>query len=251
MFLLGVPMHIEINNPVKAVQQITSVEYNVAQINSIADKYPDLRSKSKAPSFALTYQGTWLTLMNNCGFSEEEAKKVEKNYHAMYEASGIWLEAKLLEASKLGYAKLAFGLRLRTPLLARTVMGSSMKANISSAEARTAGNALSGQSYGLLNCKAANDFMERVYASPYKYDIMPVMQIHDAQYYIFPDDVDIVKWVNDNLIECMSWQDLPELQHDVVKLGSNLDLFPSWDKPITLKNNISIEEIYDTVSKQS
>ena len=30
-----------------------------------------------------------------------------------------------------------------------------------------------------------------------------------------------------------------------------LTCFPSWDKPITLKNNISIEEIYDTVSKQS
>ena len=62
--------------------------------------------------------------MNNCGFSEEEAKKVEKNYHVMYEVSDAWLEAKLLEASKLGYAELAFGLRLRTPLLARTVMGS-------------------------------------------------------------------------------------------------------------------------------
>ena len=231
--------------------QMPDIVDTVESINSIADKYPDLRSKSKAPSFALTYQGTWLTLMNNCGFTEEEAKKVEKNYHVMYEASDAWLEAKLLEASKLGYAELAFGLRLRTPLLARTVMGSSMKANISSAEARTAGNALSGQSFGLLNCKAANDFMERVYASPYKYDIMPVMQIHDAQYYIFPDDVDIVKWVNDNLTECMSWQDLPELQHDVVKLGSNLDLFPSWDKPITLKNNISIKEIYDTVSKHA
>ena len=224
----------------------------VESVNSIKDLYSDKRDKSKSPSFALQYQGTWLTLMNNCGFSEEEAKKVEKNYHVMYEVSDAWLEAKLLEASKLGYAELAFGLRLRTPLLARTVMGSSMKANISSAEARTAGNALSGQSYGLLNCKAANDFMERVYASPYKYDIMPIMQIHDAQYYIFPDDVDIVKWVNDNLIECMSWQDLPELQHDVVKLGAELDLFfPHWGKPITLKNNISIEEIYDTVSKQS
>ena len=245
-------MHVEISSPVKTVQQITSAEYNVAQINSIADKYPDLRSKSKAPSFACSYQGTWLTLMNNCGFTEEEAKQVEKNYHVMYAASDAWLEAKLLEASKLGYAKLAFGLRLRTPLLARTVMGSSMKANISSAEARTAGNALSGQSYGLLNCKAANDFMERVYASPYKYDIMPVMQIHDAQYYIFPDDVDIVKWVNDNLTECMSWQDLPELQHDIVKLGSNLDLFyPHWGNAITLENNASIEEIYDTVSKHS
>ena len=223
----------------------------VESVNSIKELYSDKRDKSKSPSFALQYQGTWITLMNNCGFSEEEAKKVERNYHVMYEVSDTWLEAKLLEASKLGYAELAFGLRLRTPLLARTVMGSSMKANISSAEARTAGNALSGQSYGLLNCKAANDFMERVYASPYKYDIMPVMQIHDAQYYIFPDDVEIVKWVNDNLAECMSWQDLPELQHDVVKLGAELDLFPSWDKPITLKNNISIEEIYDTVSKHS
>ena len=47
-------MHIEINNTVKAVQQITSTEYNVAQINSIDDKYKELRSKSKAPSFALT-----------------------------------------------------------------------------------------------------------------------------------------------------------------------------------------------------
>lgn len=232
--------------------EMPDITYTVESINSIKDLYSDKRDKSKSPSFALQYQGTWITLMNNCGFSEEEAKKVEKNYHVMYEVSDAWLDAKLLEASKLGYAELAFGLRLRTPLLARTVMGSSMKANISSAEARTAGNALSGQSYGLLNCKATNDFMERVYASPHKYDIMPVMQIHDAQYYIFPDDVEIVKWVNDNLAECMSWQDLPELQHDVVKLGAEMDLFfPSWNKPITLKNNISIEEIYDTVSKQS
>lgn len=228
--------------------QMPDIVNIVESINSIADKYPDLRSKSKAPSFALQYQGTWLTLMNNCGFSEEEAKKVEKNYHVMYEVSDAWLEAKLLEASKRGYAELAFGLRLRTPLLARTVMGSSMKANISSAEARTAGNALS-QSYGLLNCKAANDFMERVYASPYKHDIMPVMQIHDAQYYIFPDDVDIVKWVNDNLTECMSWQDLPELQHDVVKLGSNLDLFyPHWGNAITLEPNWTTAEIRTKVA---
>ena len=47
-------MHIEINNPVKSVQQITSVEYNVAQINSIAIKHKELRNKSKAPTFALT-----------------------------------------------------------------------------------------------------------------------------------------------------------------------------------------------------
>ena len=224
--------------------------YNVKRIKYIKDNFDPLRSKSKNVTFALQYRGTENTLVNNSGFVLEEAKAIVANYKDLYKESEEYATERIAQAAKDGYVEIAFGLRLRTPLLKRTVMGSSMKANISEAEARTAGNALS-QSYGLLNCKAANDFMDRVYASPYKYDIMPVMQIHDAQYYIFPDDVDIVKWVNDNLIECMSWQDLPELQHDVVKLGAELDLFPSWNVPITLKNNISIEEIYDTVSKHA
>lgn len=225
--------------------------YNVKRIKYIKDNFDPLRSKSKNVTFALQYRGTANTLVNNSGFALEEAKAIVANYKDLYKESEEYATERIAQAAKDGYVEIAFGLRLRTPLLKRTVMSSSMKANISEAEARTAGNALS-QSYGLLNCKASNDFMERVYASPYKYDIMPVMQIHDAQYYIFPDDVDIVKWVNDNLIECMSWQELPELQHDVVKLGAELDLFyPSWDAPITLKNNISIEEIYDTVSKHS
>ena len=238
-------------SPTSLITEHDVQAYNVKRIKYVKDNYAPLRSKSKNVTFALQYRGTANTLVNNSGFAPEEAKAIVANYKDLYKESEEYATERIAQAAKDGYVEIAFGLRLRTPLLKRTVMSSSMKANISEAEARTAGNALS-QSYGLLNCKAANDFMERVYASPYKYDIMPVMQIHDAQYYIFPDDVDIVKWVNDNLTECMSWQDLPELQHDVVKLGAELDLFfPSWDAPITLKNNISIEEIYDTVSKHS
>ena len=237
-------------SPTSLITEHDVQAYNVKRIKYVKDNYDPLRSKSKNVTFALQYRGTANTLVNNSGFEMEEAKAIVSNYKDLYKGSEEYATGRIAQAAKDGYVQIAFGLKLRTPLLKRTVMSSSMKANISEAEARTAGNALS-QSYGLLNCKAANDFMERVYASPYKYDIMPVMQIHDAQYYIFPDDVDIVKWVNDNLIECMSWQDLPELQHDVVKLGAELDLFPSWDKPITLKNNISIEAIYDTVSKHS
>ena len=238
-------------SPTSLITEHDVQAYNVKRIKYVKDNYDPLRSKSKNVTFALQYRGTANTLVNNSGFAPEEAKEIVANYKDLYKESEEYATERIAQAAKDGYVEIAFGLRLRTPLLKRTVMSSSMKANISEAEARTAGNALS-QSYGLLNCKAANDFMERVYASPYKYDIMPVMQIHDAQYYIFPDDVDIVKWVNDNLTECMSWQDLPELQHDVVKLGSNLDLFyPHWGNAITLKNNISIEDIYDTVSKQS
>ena len=238
-------------SPTSLITEHDVQAYNVKRIKYVKDNYDPLRSKSKNVTFALQYRGTANTLVNNSGFEMEEAKAIVSNYKDLYKGYEEYATGRIAQAAKDGYVQIAFGLKLRTPLLKRTVMSSSMKANISEAEARTAGNALS-QSYGLLNCKAANDFMERVYASPYKYDIMPVMQIHDAQYYIFPDDVDIVKWVNDNLTECMSWQDLPELQHDVVKLGSNLDLFyPHWGNAITLKNNISIEEIYDTVSKHT
>jgi len=231
--------------------QMPDIVDTVESINSIPDLYPDLRSRSKNPTFALTFLGTWMTLMKNCGFPEDEAKRVEANYHKMYEASGKWVKAKIDQAAQDGYTTLAFGLRLRTPLLKKTVMGSSLKSKESEAEARTMGNAVSGQSYGLLNCRAANEMRERIYTSPYKYDIMPIMQIHDAQYYIIKDDLEVVEWFNRNLTECMSWQELPELKHDVVNLGAETDLhFPSWKQAITLKNDASIEDIILTVDKE-
>lgn len=49
------------------------------------------------------------------------------------------------------------------------------------AEGRTAGNAL-GQSYGLLNTRAANDFQNRTLSSVHRLDVMPVAAIHDANY---------------------------------------------------------------------
>ena len=45
----------------------------------------------------------------------------------------------------------------------------------------------------------------------------------------------VVEWVNRALIEEMSWQELPELQHPTVKLGAALDIFyPTWANPVTL-----------------
>ena len=55
---------------------------SVESINSIEDKYPQERQDSKAPTFALTYMGTWTTLVKNCGFSEAVAKHIETVYTA-------------------------------------------------------------------------------------------------------------------------------------------------------------------------
>lgn len=114
----------------------------------------------------------------------------------------------------------------------------------SEAEARTLGNAISGQSYGLLTNRAVNAFMEKVWASPYATLVMPCALIHDAIYLLFKDDIQVVKFVNDNLIKEMQWQELPEIQHPEVKLGAELDIFyKHWGQPVTIPNNLSAQEI--------
>ena len=214
-------------------------------VNSIKKLAEDLRQDSKAPTFALTYQGTAFTLMNNLGWSEAKAKAVEANYHDLYKVSDEYVAERLKQAAKDGYVEVAFGLRVRTPLLAQVLWGGPRVPYAAQAEGRTAGNAL-GQSYGLLNNRAANAFMAKVWASPYRYDILPVALIHDAIYLIIRDRTDVVEWVNNNLIQEMRWQELPEIQHDQVKLGAALDIFwPDWAHPVTLPNDAPVSKLVE------
>ena len=204
-------------------------------INSIKKAFPEIRQLAKSPAFALQYSGTWRTLVSNLGFEEATAIRIEENYHRMYAVSDAWVEAKIQQAAKDGYAETAFGLRIRAPLLKQIIWGSKGVPFEAAAEARTLGNAISGQAYGLLNNRALNAFMEEVWASPYRYDVLPIAMIHDASYLLIRDRADVVEWTNIHLCKAMAWQDLPEIQHTEVKLGAELDLFwPDWAHPITL-----------------
>ena len=105
-----------------------------------------------------------------------------------------------------------------------------------------------GQSYGLLNNRAAVAFMKIVWKSKHRLKIMPVALIHDAIYLIIDDDLETVEFANKHLTKEMEWQDLPEIWHDEVKLGGNLDLFyPHWANGITLQPNWTQKEICDNV----
>jgi len=215
-----------------------------SEVNTIKKTHESDRSRSKSPTFALQYQGTSYTLQKNSGFSKEEADAIVKRYDDQFEISKQYLHSKLKEASNMGYVTVAFGLRVRTPILKQVIWNSPKMPYEAAEEGRSAGNALS-QSYGALTCRAANELRKRIRNSPYKYDIRISSQIHDAIYLIIKNDIDIAHWVNTNLIECMEWQNLPEIQHDQVKLGAELDLFPDWSKPITLPNKATKEEILE------
>lgn len=227
--------------------QMPDIEDNLEGINSISKKYKHLRQDSKAPTFALTYAGTWVTLVKNCGFTEEQARAVEERFHQLYSVSDDWTTSKLAVAKDRGWTDLAFGLRLRTPVLKASVSGKARPAE-AAAEERSAGNAF-GQSYGLLNSRAAHAFMDRVIEAKLWNDIRPAAQIHDAQYYWVRKSVKLLKWVNDNLIPEMEWDGLPELQHDVIKLGGTLIVYsPNWANELQIPNGASYGVIGDLLN---
>jgi len=230
--------------------KLPGITDSVESVNSIKKLFPEVRQLAKSPAFALQYAGTWRTLTKNLGFEEETAKRIESGFRELYKVSEDWVNEQIKGACKNGYATLAFGLRLRTPLLKQVVWQGTHMPNEAAAEARTLGNAISGQSYGLLNNRAVVAFMKLVWASPYKYDVKPIAMIHDSVYLIVRDSLDVIKWVNDTLPECMAWRELPEIMHPDVKLGAELDIhYQGWHQPITLPNHATKEEILEIAKK--
>lgn len=230
-------------------EQMPDIEDTVESINSIQHKYKSLRSDSKAPTFLLTYGGTYMGLMKNCGFSEEKAKLTEKRYHDLYVVSDAWVQAKLDEAAKTGYVTAAFGLRVRTPLLAQVLRGTCKTPYEAEAEGRTAGNAL-GQSWCLLNNRAGSEFMRKVRTSEFRLDIRPCIHIHDAQYFMIRDNMDTLQYTNKHLVEAVNWQDHPDIAHPEVGLGGELSLFyPTWANEIEIPNHATPEEVHQIIQK--
>lgn len=228
---------------------VTSVSERVKVINSIKTQYPDLRQSSKNITFACTYGGTYHTLSKNLGIEIDQAMNIEKRYRDLYHHSIKWADDKILEAAEKGYTTLAFGLRLRTPILKQVILGNSSTPNLAASEARTVGNAL-GQSWCLLNNRACVEFMRMVRKSEFKYKIRPAAQIHDALYFIIDPEIEVLHFVNTHLIKAMSWQDDPRIYHDEVKLGAELGIFfPDWSKEITLPNNLNILEIEEIIKE--
>lgn len=199
----------------------------------------------------MTYAGTWKTLVTNCGFTEKEAKQIEKSYHELYKVSDKWVAEKLKQATKDGFVTCAFGLKVRTPLLKQVVKGTGKTPKEAEAEGRTAGNAL-GQSWCLLTNRAAIDFNQEVRSSKYKYSIKPVAHIHDAQYFLIKDDIETILWANEHLVKAVSWQDDPAIYHPDVKLGGEFSLFyPDWAHELSVPNICTEEQLINIVKEST
>ena len=227
--------------------QMPDIENTVDSINSIETKYPELRQKSKGPTFALTYSGTWHTLVSNIGIEKKEAQLIERNYHHLYSISDIFIQKNIDFAEKYGYMRCAFGMQIKCPLLAMTVHNTSLTPYAAVAEARSANNAVT-QSWGMLINRAliaTNNILEH---SDMVYDIYPINTIHDAAYFLVKDDPMSVKFLNDTLIKEMQWNAHPSIASNEVTMEANLEIGKSWDKQFTLPNNANIEKIKEIIN---
>jgi DNA polymerase-1 len=212
-------------------------------INKIDGLYSKERSASKPVTFALQFKGTSYTLHKRAGFPMDEAETIVANYANLYKESKEATDIRIAKAVEEGYVTVAFGLRVRTPLLKMAVIDDPKNMPpIIAAEIRTAANAMS-QSYGqltnLVMVKTIRDSEEAGYAT----DILPCCIIHDAAYFICRRNVTALKFLNDCLGKHMAWVP-PELYHPTVGLSGEMECFyPAWSTPIKIPNEASKEEI--------
>ena len=217
---------------------------SVDSINSIQDKYPELRRRSKGPTFALQYMGTAYTLHKRTGFSLDQATKIEKAFHELYKVSGKFNEKNKQFMEKHGYVECAFGLKLKTPIISKCVLGNSKTPYEADKEARSANNAIT-QSWGMLLNRAMNATNARIEEAGYSADILPCNMIHDAGYFIVKNNPECIKFLNDVLIKEMEWNDDAKIKSTHVPMRASLEVGKSWDKLTQLHNNATLEEIID------
>lgn len=224
------------------MKQITKEQYLAGVVNSIEHKYPELRRVSKGPTFALQYGGTWHTLHKRSGFPKDQAEQIEKAYHELYQVSGEFDDRNRDYMEEHGYVECAFGLKLRTPIIAKTILGTSKTPYEAEAEVRSANNAVT-QSWGMLLNRAIIATNTRIEAAGYGTSILPINMIHDAGYFMVKDDPETVKFLNDTLIEEMSWNDNDLIRSTDVPMKASLEIGKAWDDLTNLKNNLTLEEI--------
>lgn len=207
------------------------------------------RSASKPTTFALQFLGTYRTLMNNQGYSEEKSKRLVKAYTSLYQTYFKKLAEITDQAGKDGYITVAYGLRIDAPAISKSVLGTKVTPSTVDAEVRSLSNAVC-QSFGQVNTFAARDFMHRVWASKYRYNIMIQALIHDAIYLFGPGDLECLRWINENLIECMTMQMEPTIAGSDVTLEAELDIhYPTWAEAVTIPNHADENKIKQLVQE--
>lgn len=208
----------------------------------IKKQYGDIRGKSKGPSFAMQYGCGPGKIQQLLKCTKNKAEQVYSAFHNLYSGLSEFAQKNKQQGLNYGYVTGAFGLRLRTPKLRAHKPGTRESTEVGS-EARSASNMVT-QSWGMLMNRAFIDFNNRLEKSEYINKIRLINTIHDAVYILVKAEPEVIKWANDNLVDCMKWQE-GLIASDEVKMEAEVDFGLDWAHQETLHNNATIEEIQE------
>ncbi len=185
-------------------------------------KLEKIRQTSKAPTFKLAYGG----------YPDDDkggviTQDIFDNYHnTLYPGITDYRENYVLPATQSqGYIHLGLGCRLYS--------------NDARGHIRSLNNA-TVQFWSILTLIAINEFNHRIREEGLQEHVQVTSSIYDSIYTQNTADPEIIKWVNDNLIELMCVQYLEDEKIHNVAQG---EIGPTWAELTKVPNNASAAEI--------
>lgn len=187
-----------------------------------------LRQDSKAPTFKLAYGG--YPDADKGGVITQE---LFDNYHqVLYPGITDYRENYVLPFTKdHGYIHLGLGCRLYS--------------NDPDSDIRTLHNA-TVQFWSILTLIAINEFNHRIRAENLTEQVAVTSTIYDSIYTQTYRDPEIIKWVNDNLIEVMTVQ---YLEDEIIHNEAEGEIGLNWADLHAIKNNASVEDIKEVLKQ--
>jgi len=209
-------------------EKITRGEFLKGITEELKQNHSDVRSWSKGKTFKLSYGG--FPDVDKGGTITQE---IFDNYHnKLYPGITNYRENYVLPTvKKQGYIHCGLGFRMYCDDAEKWL--------------RTLNNATC-QFWSILTLIAINELNYRIKEAGLE-DRMDVQStIYDSIYVDVDNDQEVIKWLNDNMIEIMCVQYLKDEQVHNTAEGEISD---SWANMIGLSNNASVEEITKAINK--
>lgn len=181
-----------------------------------------IRQDSKAPTFKLAYGG--YPDADKGGVITQE---IFDNYHnVLYPGITDYRENYVFPTARSnGYIHLGLGCRIYTSDAGQDI--------------RTLNNA-TVQFWSILTLIAINEFNYRIREEKLQDLVKVNSTIYDSIYTYTYRDPEIIKWVNDNLIELMT---VPYLENEVIHNEAEGELGLNWSDLHKIKNGASVDDI--------
>ena len=226
-------------------------------INALKDTHPSERQRGKGVTFGLNYGAGIKKIANMLKIHEDEAKDLVGRYKDLYKGVYSYKDTIAKKAFKDGFVRSRFsGLKLILDGI------TSSNGAIASKDSRVANN-FDIQSGGFLTINAMVKFQEWIEEANLLDDVMLVNTVHDSIYMYIRDDVNLIKRVNEKIVEFMTTdykENMPIHLEAELEIGYNQKNLIKVDKYINytiqkptggvkLAKYIAYTERMDTIKK--